>query len=130
VRALPVLAVLLLAGGLGCFAVAAARGEASAGIVVVFPVILGGGPWAFLGGLLLMGGMMAGFAAFAERARTSASEAAPPDVPRTRAGGIVLIGPIPIVVATDRGLARALLLLALALAIALLAAWALLGGKR
>lgn len=131
-RPLALAAAALLLAGVALLGYAAAEGDVTVALVLVFPVILGTGPWAFLGGLLLIAGVIAGFAAYSGRVlrpgpqyeysyhagrgevRTERwPEEEPPPAPERKAGGFVLIGPIPIAFGSTRGLAIGMLLLAL-----------------
>jgi uncharacterized protein (TIGR00304 family) len=132
VRAIPATAVPLLLAGIGVLAVAASRGEASAGVVVVFPFVVATGPLGFLGALLLMAAMVAGVLAFAPRARPLEPAPNVPDVPspakERNVAGFVLLGPIPIAFGTTRGLAVAMVLVGLAALALLLLLPRLVGG--
>lgn len=136
-------AALLLLAGLAALGYASSLGQLHVGIVFVFPVAWGTGPWAFLGGVLLAAGLLALFGGLAagqgERALHRAPDAqrGPPPAleppPRARGrsatGGFILVGPIPIAFGSTRALAVAMLVLALvALLLAVVAPFLLLGG--
>lgn len=121
------LAGLVLAGGAALVAYAVWLGQAEVGLFVVFPFLVGHGPVALAGMVLLFAGFVALFFAFAVgppawpgdrggwgpvhgpgRSR-EAAERGPEQPPegdrsasRAEGGGVVLIGPIPIVFGTDR----------------------------
>jgi uncharacterized protein (TIGR00304 family) len=132
VRPLALLALALLGAGATTFAYAASLGQATVVLLLVVPIIVGTGPWGVLAGLLVMAGLLAGFAAWASSGLRGApaptpwegDEASQPAAPpagerRTHSGGFLLLGPIPIAFGTTKGLALTMLLLALA-ALALL----------
>lgn len=97
----------VLAGG-GLLAYAVVTGQAEVGLFVVVPFVVGSGPVPLAGALLVMAGM---FGLFAASARSLGPEQPPrptepsptaDEEPRTEAGGVVMIGPIPIVLGSDR----------------------------
>ncbi len=99
-RASQVLPLVLLVGGVGVIADAVARGGASVALVVVLPVIFGASAEFFLGVVLLFCGLVTlplafGYTLLAEGVdegpRPAALPAAPPE-----AGGLLLVGPVPI----------------------------------
>lgn len=94
VRAVP---VLLLAVGIGCLAWASATGSAAAGVFVIFPFVVGTGPVALLGALMIVAGLLTLPFAFAARA-VPAPTVGPPNAgsDRNGSGGVVLVGPVPI----------------------------------
>ncbi len=117
--------------------VAAASGEAQIQLFIIFPLISGTSLLFVLGVVLIVASFVLGFVL----AATSMHEQAAPDPMRstdnrlpqsgerarqkTKYGGVVLIGPVPIVFGSDRKIAWAMLvvaigLLAIVLAIALL----------
>lgn len=108
-------ALVLLGSGAAALAYAASIGQATFALVLIVPVLVGTGPWAFLGGLLVMAGLFLGFAALASRpaAEVPGAGAPPPPTEERRAAGFVLIGPVPIAFGSTRALAVAMLVLAL-----------------
>ncbi|MGQ0798345.1 MAG: TIGR00304 family membrane protein [Methanobacteriota archaeon] len=130
-RPIRLLGPALFAAGIVVVTVAVARGEASLLVVLVVPVVQATGGLGALGILLLVVGFVASFFALsfrtepeADNVRTAApSEAVPPPA-ATRArrwGGVVFLGPVPIVFGSDARMTRAMLLLGLVLFVALLA---------
>ena len=122
---------VLFGAGIATLAVALARQEATLALVLVFPIIQATGPWGALGVLLLVAGFVGtllmwpfplvrshGADVFEEPAVVL--PAAGP-VPSRRWGGIVFLGPIPIVFGSDPRVTRAMLLIGVALFVALLA---------
>jgi len=133
-------AACLFALGLALVALSVLRGEGSAGIAICVPFFFGTGPLASLGVLCFFGGMVLLFIGMARSgAETARSEGpgppagdepegltgqapgnATPVAPKTRAGGVILIGPIPIVFGSDPGISRTMFYVALALMAAFL----------
>jgi uncharacterized protein (TIGR00304 family) len=110
-------AVLLL--GLLTLAVAVSRGEASLYLIVVIPAVVATGPLAFLGILLVFGGFFLTFflrPIGAVALPPTATEAVPPgppgDASQTRRwGGVIFLGPIPLVFGSDPQMTRTMLVL-------------------
>lgn len=106
--ALRTLSLMALIAGAGVLAYAAVTGQAEVGLLLVVPFIVGSGPLPFAGALLVLLGTVGLVAGTARRLAppgpTSTSQTAPPDeeTTRTEAGGVVMIGPIPIVLGSDR----------------------------
>lgn len=105
-------ALASLAGGIALLAYAAALGDVQVGLFVIIPYVLGSGPLPFFGMLLLM---LAATLWFFSHARIAAAPEAGSRAPeredeppraegttRARSGGVVLIGPIPLVWGSDR----------------------------
>jgi len=131
VRGARLIGPVLFGAGIATLAVALARQEATLALVLVFPIIQATGPWGALGVLLLVAGFVGtllmwpfplvrshGADVFEEPAVVL--PAAGP-VPSRRWGGIVFLGPIPIVFGSDPRVTRAMLLIGVALFVALLA---------
>jgi uncharacterized membrane protein len=122
--------------GLIALGLAVARGEARFYLVFVVPVIAGTGPLAFLGILLAFLGFALTFFSWPfavapspypaiDPSTTSREgppqEAAPPGTPRARRwGGVVFLGPIPLVFGSDPQMTRRMLILGAVLFFALL----------
>lgn len=121
------IAILLLIGGIALLGFSVAEGESSAGLFLVFPVLIGSGIWAFLGMMCIMGallfgfmGMGARFAGFGEFDESEPGERQkqgqgqrPRTGPAVKGGGVVLIGPIPIIFGSDTRLTIVLAVLAI-----------------
>ncbi len=132
----------LFALGLALVALSVLRGEGTAGIAVCVPFFFGTGPLSSLGVLCFFIGVVLLFIGMARSgAGTARSEGPGPPAgdepegpaapapgnagqvaPKTRAGGVILIGPVPIVFGSDPGISRAMFYLALGLMAALLVA--------
>lgn len=125
-------ALLSLLLGLAAIAYGAAQGDVRVGLFLIVPFVYGTGPWPFLGMLLLMAAgvlwfmgtarELGGFTsvssppgygraershgpgpAYADRTDTRyADEDAPRGERRVKHGGVVLLGPIPIVWGSER----------------------------
>ena len=120
--------------GVACIVVAAATGEAEVQLFIIFPLI-SGTSWLFILGIVLI---VASFILGFVLAASAISEEQPPaqgpsphgpaegrTTRSSRYGGVVLIGPVPIVFGSDRTMALIMLVLAVVviavvLAIALL----------
>ena len=117
-----------LLAGLAVLGLALSRGEASLYLVVVVPVITGTGPLAVLGIVLIFAGFFATFLLWPAREIPAPPKdeavpmrgAAPRPVPPRRWGGVVFLGPFPIVFGSDPRMARAMLLIGIVLFLALL----------
>ena len=129
-RAARYLGPALFIAGVVALAYALIQGEATLSLFLVFPIVTASGSWAFLGILLIV----AGFAAFfftwpswgeIPQESVSATAVAPPSTataatPTRRWGGVVFLGPVPIVFGSDAKVAQWMLLAAVALFVALL----------
>ena len=114
----------ILVAGLLTLALAVSRGEASMYLVVVVPIVTGTGPLAFLGILLVFAGFFLAFLGWPSRAEspTVPAAAAPsPAPPARRWGGVVFLGPLPLVFGSDPRMSRTMLLVGAVLFLALLA---------
>jgi len=131
VRRLSLLALASLFGGIALLGYGAATGQAR--VILIFPVFEGVVP--VVGGLLIM---LAMFLWFLSAARTGVSwptdsgEAVPTSppapvapAPAAKAGGVVFLGPFPIVFGSDPRIAKAMLILGIILAVILLAVFLL-----
>lgn len=108
-----------------------AVGESRLFLFLIFPIVEIGGWVGALGAILLLAGLFALFLSFA----TVAHEPRAPPFPRSaggtpptaarRFGGVVFVGPIPIVFGSDRGVASWMMILG-AVLLVLLIAWFLL----
>ena len=129
VRPIRLVGPAVLVGGLAFLALAVGRGEASVYLVVVVPVIAATGPLAFLGVLLVFGGFFLTFLlwpALVDRpsGEPPTASSVPPQegaAPARRWGGVVFLGPIPLVFGSNPRMTRTMLLIGVALFVALLA---------
>lgn len=116
-----ILGVLALAYGL-------IQGQGTLSLVLVFPVITATGGWTALGIILVLAGFLVSFLAWTvpspgmrETVTEPPATAPPPSAraPARRWGGVVFLGPLPIVFGSDAKIARWMLLAAVALFAAL-----------
>jgi uncharacterized protein (TIGR00304 family) len=123
------LALILAICGIALIGYSVVSGEGSAGIVLFIPVFYGSGLFAFLGFICIMAAIFLGFFGFAAQMGAigdfESSQQPPssqPSKPRAqksiRGGGVVLIGPIPIIFGSDKKTAIVLAVLAIVMIIA------------
>lgn len=120
---------LFVAGG-AALALAAVRGEASLSLVVIVPVVTATGGLGALAILLLVAGFLVTFVAWPLHAAREVAAAPidepigvqppPPGPAARRWGGVLFLGPVPIVFGSDARVTRGMLLLGLILFLALL----------
>lgn len=123
-----IIAIILAICGLALIGYSVASGEGSAGVVLFIPVFYGSGLFAFLGVLCIMAAILLAFFGFATQMGTENFEdtqepqRSQPTGSRPkksiRGGGVVLIGPIPIIFGSDTKTALVLVVLAIVLIIA------------
>ena len=116
-----------LAAGVALLAYAAIEGSLRVGFFLIVPFVYGTGGAAALGMLLLMAAAVLGFASMARGEPGGGTVTRAPDAPEattTRHGGVVLLGPIPIVWGNARLLPWTIALGAALLVLALLVSWA------
>ena len=128
-RPLSILAVGSLIGGASLLAYSVASGESQAYLVLIFPVVNAAGA-AGLAGIALLGlGMLLGFLSIARSAVPAAApEAAKPqstpgasERSRRSFGGVVFLGPIPIVFGSNVRVSKYMLVAGIVLTVLLLA---------
>src|SRR5881392_613208 len=116
-----------LLAGLVALAVAVARNEASLALVFVVPVVIASGPLAVLGILLIFVGFFLTFLSWSAGPMPPPGPAevpsgASPEPARLRRwGGVLFLGPIPLVFSSDPDMTRMMLILGVILFLALLA---------
>lgn len=124
-----ILALILAICGIALIGYSVASGEGSAGVVLFIPVFYGSGLFAFLGVLCIMAAIFLVFFGFAAQmgamedfGSSQEPRSSQPLKPRTgksiKGGGVVLIGPIPIIFGSDTKTAIVLVVLAIVLIIA------------
>jgi uncharacterized protein (TIGR00304 family) len=123
-----VLALVLGIIGIMILGYSVSEGESSAGIFLFIPVFYGSGLFAFIGVLCIMGAMILGFVGFAERMGSREGyESQPSRSPQStghkpksgiKGGGVVLIGPIPIIFGSDPKTTVVLVIFALIIMVA------------
>ena len=119
-------AIILAACGTALLGYSVASGEGSAGVVVFIPVFFGSGLFSFLGVLCIMAALFLAFFGFAAGAlrglepdqSNQPSQGPQPAVKKSiKGGGVVLIGPIPVIFGSDSKTAIILVVLAIVLII-------------
>src|SRR5213594_2906500 len=128
-RRISVLTLACLIGGFLVLAYGVLIGEARVYFVLVLPVIVGSGITAFAGAILLMMGFALGFLGLArfslpEMTPETPAESPPasqPAAPAKRFGGVVFLGPIPIVFGSDPKMSKYMLVLASVVTVLLIA---------
>ncbi len=127
-RGLPLLGPILFVAGVAALAFGVARGEATLNLVVIFPVVTATGLWPALGIVLIVAAFIVSFFTWPAQLETlppppstwsPQSPAIPP--PQRRWGGVVFLGPIPIVFGSDARVTKWMLVLGVVLFLALLA---------
>ncbi len=124
-----VVPVLFFAAGIGLIGLAVAQGDADVSLFLVFPVFSGSSGTFVLGTAFILLSFVSGFILLA----MGQAEVAGMDVQKTldgasgarrqtktRYGGVVLLGPVPIAFGSDQKLALAMLVVGIVVALALL----------
>lgn len=121
------LGLLLIITGVLLLAYSVVYGEGKVMILLIIPVFYGSDIFAFIGVLSIMGGIFLLFMSYAENIpgrmeqeggeRKAQKPAAAPKR-NLRAGGVVLIGPIPIILGSDMKMAVIAMILAIVLIVA------------
>jgi len=118
----------VLVAGLSTLALAVSRGEASVYLLLVIPAVVGTGPLAFLGILLVFVGLFLTSYLWSARMPIPSgpdlerSAETHPAIPRPRRwGGVIFLGPLPLVFGSDPQMTRTMLLLGAILFLVLLA---------
>ncbi len=131
VRPVRLLGPALLAAGAACLALGFAQGEAALSLFVIFPVITATGGWSALGIVLLIAGLFALVLTWpamgtpeplAAENLPRAEPPAPssPPAPTRRWGGVVFLGPVPVVFGSDAKIAKWMIVVGVLLFIGLL----------
>jgi len=133
------LGVAGIVGGAALIAASLATGEGHAYLVLIFPVFTSTGVLGLLGIVLLFAGIAGTMLSFAttripamEEPAAAPSQAAPqapaPPVaaPAPRLGGVVMLGPIPIVYGSDAGITKWMIALGVVLLALTVAVWLIL----
>ena len=129
-RQIRVAGFILIAAALALLILAAIQGDLRLAILIIFPVIIGEGALPAIGGILLFSGFVALFLSFAIGFQGAGVDGTSDGYveggisrtgPRSEYGGVVLIGPIPIILGSNRRMALAMAIVALvALAVLLM----------
>ncbi len=123
-----ILPISLFVSGIALIAAAVATGKAEVSLFIIFPVFSGSSALFVLGTVLIVLSFVVGFVMLAlgqlELARFEVERQAlrerPQTEKRTKYGGVVLVGPVPIAFGSDRNLAVFMLILGIVLAIVFL----------
>lgn len=129
------LPIALFVSGMALIAASVATGEARVSLLLVFPVFSGSGGLFFLGTFMIVLSFVVGFLLLMfghlELGRLQLERDEPAlaveSAKKTRYGGLVLVGPLPIAFGSDRDIAVLMLVLGIVLAIVLLGLLAVLG---
>jgi uncharacterized protein (TIGR00304 family) len=121
-------ALIAFAGGVALLGYSVTVGESQAHLVLLFPVVTGGGAIGLVGMALIFLALFLGFFSFARLPATSTpaggpagSTAATPPAPPAKFGGVVFLGPIPIVFGSSPTISKVMLAAAVVMTIILLA---------
>ncbi len=119
----------LFLAGLAALAVGFLQGEATLSLFVIFPVVTATGAWSFLGIVLMIAGVFVLFLTWPMAALSEVAAVPPaPQAPSTsstplpaqrRWGGVVFLGPIPVVFGSDQKVTKWMLLVGVLLFVAL-----------
>lgn len=127
-RRLTWLALAALVGGVALLAYSAATGEGRVVLFLIFPVFTGSGLASFGGMLLIVLGLFLGFLSMAgfglpsmEPPPPALAPQAPQASPAKKFGGVVFLGPIPIVFGSDARVSKWMLVLAVVMTVVLVA---------
>ena len=126
-RRLTLVAVALFALGIVLLAYAATLGEMTFTLVVIIPVVQSSSGWALAGMALIFAAMFLLFFSMATpiggtpaRSDAPSPQTAAPPQPAKRFGGVVFVGPIPIIFGSDKKVAKWMLVVALVIVILLI----------
>ncbi|HYT16798.1 MAG TPA: DUF131 domain-containing protein [Thermoplasmata archaeon] len=113
--------------GVLTMALAVAQRQANVYLVLIIPIIVGTGPLAFLGFILVFAGFLLTFLLWPSRSVEDPGNRdavpTPPGgaAPVRRWGGVVFLGPFPVIFGSDPRMTRTMLLFGIVLFLALLA---------
>jgi len=101
-------------------------GESQFGLFIIFPFVIGSGPIAAVGAILLFLAVLLAFISFTTRLPRSEEFQATPaqetvSGSEKRYGGVVMIGPVPIAFGSDSKIARIMMLIGIIIFIAIVA---------
>ena len=126
-RRLTAVAFTIFALGIALLAYAAFLGELTFTLVVIIPVVQSSSGWALAGMGLIFAAIFIFFFSMATPAgqpmdKTTAPQqmAAAPQTPAKKFGGVVFVGPIPIIFGSDKKVAKWMLVVALVIVILLI----------
>jgi len=125
VHGLRIASLMLITGGIIALLLATFRGEADFGLFLIFPVIWGTGVLSALGIFMIFTGIFLFFISLFFLVSPPATEYGTYDSDitperKSHAGGVILIGPIPVVFGSDWETAKVVVILAIILVFLLL----------
>lgn len=112
--------------GIALLAVSVAQGGGTVYLALIFPIYVGSDVWGFFGILCVIGAFFVGFlglvpARLPAGGSDSGRQGAPPSGgPEKRFGGVVMLGPVPIIVGSDVKMSMIAIVLAIVLIIVLM----------
>jgi len=114
-----ILSLICFILGVALFAIGFYSGEIQGGIFVVFPFIVGSGVYALVGFILIFLAILLFTFGFVSNIKTDETydPSKPTKKSSVKGGGVVLIGPIPIVFGSNWKIAIVLMILAIILAL-------------
>ena len=116
-----VVSLVFLIVGIIFFIMGAMQGNVQGGVFLIFPFVIGSGLYAFLGILCIMLSFLLFIVGFTPRKtipyEVPSQEKTLEQKPTIKGGGIVLVGPIPVVVGSSWKIAVALILAAIFLSV-------------
>ena len=110
--------IFFLISGLICFYLGFLSGDVETGFIIIFPFISGSGIYAFLGFILIVIAIILFMFSFAsydkiDELQNDNYEFKPKKKTSIKGGGVILIGPIPIVFGSNWKIAAILMIIAL-----------------
>lgn len=116
---LPVITFII---GISLIALSVIKGQADFGIFIIFPMIIGGGLYLFLGVLLIVISFILPFIITFTRTEKYPGEGYKVEKKKsdTKYGGVIFIGPIPIVFGKDKSVTTKMMYIGFAIAVLLL----------
>lgn len=121
-RSLTAVSILSVLGGGAILALSVAEGDAEVGLLIIFPYVVAHGALSALGiGLIFLGFLLfflsiaRSVASYHDDTHRVSGTTAPEIRKESKVGGVVMIGPVPIVFGSDSRMARGMMLLAILL---------------
>ncbi|MFW6196228.1 MAG: TIGR00304 family membrane protein [Thermoplasmatota archaeon] len=108
--------------GISLIALSVIKGQADFGIFIIFPMIIGGGLYLFLGVLLIVISFILPFIITITGTKKDSREGYKVEKKKsdTKYGGVIFIGPIPIVFGKDKSVTTKMMYIGFAIAVLLL----------
>lgn len=125
-RRLLALSWVLFSLAIVLIAISVIAGESEFGLFLIFPFVIGSGPVAAVGALLLFIAIIMMFISFVRQLPEQETLQAAPTRetlgrPERRYGGVVMIGPVPIAFGSDSKIARTMMIIGIIVFIAIMA---------